>query len=107
MSATRAEAAETLDGGSNPRPTRFLPPRAARRFLPSAYFCPSLLTSPKNEDSKLQTHLLCPPLPPSCLCAVLFEMSNLLNCGMDKQSLSICVELIGPYICPRLPAFSS
>jgi mitotic-spindle organizing protein 1 len=26
---------------------------------------------------------------------VLFEMSNLLNCGLDKQSLSICVELIG------------
>eukprot|EP00961_Rhodomonas_salina_P285644 3860111-Rhodomonas_salina.3 len=30
-------------------------------------------------------------------CAVLFEMSNLLNTGLDKQTLAILVELIGEW----------
>mmetsp|Transcript_27322 Transcript_27322/g.67397 ORF Transcript_27322/g.67397 Transcript_27322/m.67397 type:complete len:82 (+) Transcript_27322:87-332(+) len=32
---------------------------------------------------------------------VLFEMSNLLNTGMDKQSLAICVELLESGVNPE------
>ncbi len=31
-------------------------------------------------------------------CAVLFEISNLLNTGLDKQTLAILVELIGLFV---------
>ncbi len=88
--------------------------------LPKLCFSPSRIMINATFHTEAPTSVLTAPfffLPP----IVLFEMANVLNTGLDKQSLSICVELLGkpasfhvidgalfiPYIRPRFHIITS